>query len=102
MADIAGFETTRIASPLTRDSSTLARAREAQMRFIPDETYVAALARYRSKVRRLEAGNLVTKELLARSKRALSKSRELLATPAPKVWLGRQGFNLLEDKNPTD
>ncbi|MBR0706293.1 MULTISPECIES: hypothetical protein [Bradyrhizobium] len=72
------------------------------MRFIPDETYVAALARYRSMVRRLEAGNLLTKELLARSKRALSKSRVLLATPAPKVWPGRQGFNLSEDKNPTD
>lgn len=75
-----------------------ARAREAQIRFIPDEPYVAALARYRSMVRRLEAGNLATKELLARSKRALSKSRELLATPAPTVDPNDKGFNVLEAK----
>lgn len=68
------------------------------MKFIPDETYVAALVRYRSMMRRLEAGDLKTKELLARSIRAVSKSRELLATPAPKVWPGRQGINISEAK----
>src|SRR5689334_9078299 len=50
VADIAEFETTRIATPVTRDNSMQARAREAQIRFIPDEPYVAALARYRSMV----------------------------------------------------
>lgn len=63
------------------------------MTFIPDETYIAALARHRLWVRRLEAGDMRTKELLVRSERAICRSRELLATPAPRVWPGRQGFN---------
>ena len=54
------------------------------MTFIPDETYVATLARYRSTVCRLEAGHLRTIELLVRSERAIGRSRELLATPAPR------------------
>ena len=70
------------------------------MTFIPDETYIAALARYRLWVRRLEAGDMRTKELLGRSERAIGRSRELLATPAPKVWPERQGSNISEAKNP--
>jgi hypothetical protein len=61
------------------------------MTFIPDETYVVTLVRYRSMMRRLEASDLRTRELLERSERAVSRSRELLATPAPKVWPERQG-----------
>ncbi|GLR85841.1 hypothetical protein GCM10007857_25520 [Bradyrhizobium iriomotense] len=72
------------------------------MRFVPDETYVAAFVRYRSMMHRLEAGDLLTKELLARSQRAVSKSRELLATPVPEVWPGRRGFDTAEAKIQTD
>jgi hypothetical protein len=68
------------------------------MTFIPHETYVAALLRYRSMMRRLEASNLITNELLARSESALSRSRELLATSTHKVCPGRQG-NVSEAKN---
>jgi hypothetical protein len=68
------------------------------MRYIPDEAYVTAVGRYRSMMRRLEAGDLTTKELLVRSIRAVSKSRELLVAPAPKSLARRQGFNISEDK----
>lgn len=70
------------------------------MTFIPDETYVTTLARYRSTVCRLEAGHLRTIELLVRSEQAICRSRELLATPAPKVWPGRQCSTISEAKNP--
>lgn len=70
------------------------------MTVTPHEAYVAVLVRYRSMMHRLEAGNLTTKELLARSERALSDARALLATPAPKVWPARQGFKLFEAKDP--
>ncbi len=49
----------------------------------PHEDYVAVLARYRSMARRIEAGELRTRELLARSEQRVRLSRELLASPVP-------------------
>lgn len=65
----------------------------------PHDDYVAALARYRLMARRIEAGELRTRELLAHSEQRVRLSRELLATPVPKVWPKRHG-NMQPAKNP--